>query len=880
MKPLSGQQIRRLYKEFFAERGHSIFPSASLVPHDDPTLLWINAGMAPLKPYFDGREIPENPRIVSSQKCIRTNDIEEVGQTARHQTFFEMLGNFSFGDYFKQEAITWAWTFLTEVLELDGTRLSVTIHENDDEAFDIWHNRVGLPENRIYRGSEDNFWEIGEGPCGPCSEIFYDRGEQFGCGSSDCKPGCDCDRFLEIWNLVFTQYNKGADGEYTPLPKKNIDTGSGLERLASVLQDVPNNFETDLFRPIIDKTGDIAGRAYGDRSEDDVHFKIVADHLRTVAFAIGDGVLPGNEGRSYIIRRLLRRAVRSGRRLGIEKPFMYRLVDVVDEVMGADYPEVREKRDLIARVVKTEEERFHETLTEGEALLADRIVALKDKGESVISGADAFKLYDTYGFPIDLTIEIASESGFTVDREGFDKELEQQRERARAARHTSEGMSSQRGVLEAFTTPSTFVGYGQLTADAQIIGLVRDGDWIDGAGVDEEVQLILDTTPFYAESGGQVADKGELVGPTGRAHVLEVKKAPHGQTVHTVRVVDGTLHPNDTVRATVDASLRKDTIKNHTATHLLHKALREVLGTHVAQAGSLVEPDRLRFDFSHFGPLTDEELRDVEQRVNAAIWRDYEVAIDEMDIDAAKALGAMALFGEKYGQRVRVVQAGDYSIELCGGCHVERTGLIGQFLLVSETGIGSGTRRIEAVTGRHAYALVTEKQEVIDRAAGLLKATEANLVDRIQKALDDMKQLERELDSAKARLNHARVGELKDRVETIAGVPVTRAVLTDVDMDGLRQLADELRADKASYIVVLGSVHNERVQFVAAVSKDLQGRGFHAGQIVKAVAAVAGGGGGGRPDMAQAGAKDPDKLQAAIEKVEEIVMSVAGNSGV
>ncbi|GMA59975.1 alanine--tRNA ligase [Alicyclobacillus fastidiosus] len=880
MKPLSGQQIRRLYKEFFAERGHSIFPSASLVPHDDPTLLWINAGMAPLKPYFDGREIPENPRIVNSQKCIRTNDIEEVGQTARHQTFFEMLGNFSFGDYFKQEAITWAWAFLTEVLELDGTRLSVTIHENDDEAFDIWHNRVGLPENRIYRGSEDNFWEIGEGPCGPCSEIFYDRGEQFGCGASDCQPGCDCDRFLEIWNLVFTQYNKGADGEYTPLPKKNIDTGSGLERLASVLQDVPNNFETDLFRPIIDKTGEISGRAYKERSEDDVHFKIVADHLRTVAFAIGDGVLPGNEGRSYIIRRLLRRAVRSGRRLGIEKPFMYRLVDVVDEVMGADYPEIREKRELISRVIKTEEERFHETLTEGEALLADRIAALKDKGETVISGADAFKLYDTYGFPIDLTIEIASESGFTVNREGFDKELEQQRERARAARQTIEGMSSQRGVLEAFTTPSTFVGYGQLTTDAQIIGLVRDGDWIDGAGVGDEVQLILDTTPFYAESGGQVADKGELVGPMGRADVLEVKKAPHGQTVHTVRVVDGTLHTNDTVRATVDGSLRKDTIKNHTATHLLHKALREVLGTHVAQAGSLVEPDRLRFDFSHFGPLTDEELRDVEQRVNAAIWRDYEVAIEEMDIDAAKALGAMALFGEKYGQRVRVVQAGDYSIELCGGCHVERTGLIGQFLIVSETGIGSGTRRIEAVTGRHAYARVTEKQGVIDRAAELLKANEANLVDRIQKTLDDIKQLERELDSAKARLNHARVGELKDRVEMIAGVPVTRAALSDVDMDGLRQLADELRADKSSYIVVLGSVHNERVQFVAAVSKDLQGRGFHAGQIVKAIAAVAGGGGGGRPDMAQAGAKDPDKLQAAIEKIEEIVTSVAGNSGV
>ncbi|GEO26793.1 alanine--tRNA ligase [Alicyclobacillus acidoterrestris] len=878
MKPLSGQQIRRLFKEFYAERGHSIFPSASLVPHDDPTLLWINAGMAPLKPYFDGREIPENPRIVNSQKCIRTNDIEEVGHTARHQTFFEMLGNFSFGDYFKREAITWAWTFLTEVLELDGERLSVTIHVNDDEAFDIWHNEVGLPEARIYRGEEDNFWEIGEGPCGPCSEIFYDRGEQFGCGLDTCQPGCDCDRYLEIWNLVFTQYNKGADGEYTPLPKKNIDTGSGLERLASVLQDVPNNFETDLFRPIIDKTGELAGRRYGQRSEDDVHFKIVADHLRTVAFAIGDGVLPGNEGRSYIIRRLLRRAVRSGRRLGIEKPFMYQLVDVVDEIMGADYPEIREKRQLISRVVKTEEERFHETLIEGEALLADVIGSLQATGQTVISGDDAFRLYDTYGFPIDLTVEIASESGFTVDRDGFERALEAQRERARAARHTNEGMSSQRGVLETFTTPSTFVGYGQLTVDAEIIGLVRDGDWIDGAGVGDEIQVILDTTPFYAESGGQVADKGEMVGPAGRAEVLDVKKAPHGQNVHTVRVVDGTLHQGDAVRAVVDASLRKDTVKNHTATHLLHKALREVLGTHVAQAGSLVEPERLRFDFSHFGPLTEEELRDVETRVNAVIWRDDAVVIEEMDIDAAKAMGAMALFGEKYGNRVRVVQAGDYSIELCGGCHVERTGLIGQFLIVSETGIGSGTRRIEAVTGRHAYALATARKQIIEQAASLLKTGESNLVDRISRTLDEVKQLEHELDSAKARLNHARVGELKDRVETIAGVPVIRAALSDIDMDGLRQLADELKSDKPSYIVVLGSVHNERVQFVAAVSKDLQAKGFHAGQIVKEVAAVAGGGGGGRPDMAQAGAKDPDKLPAAIEKVEEIVSSVAGNT--
>ncbi|GLV14169.1 alanine--tRNA ligase [Alicyclobacillus hesperidum] len=879
MKSLTGQEIRRAFKSFFAARGHQVLPSFSLVPHDDPTLLWINAGMAPLKPYFDGREIPEIPRIVDAQKCIRTNDIEEVGHTARHQTFFEMLGNFSFGDYFKKEAITWAWEFLTQVLEMEPERISVTIHVEDDEAFEIWHRQVGLPENRIYRGTEDNFWEIGEGPCGPCSEIFYDRGEAFGCGADDCKPGCDCDRFLEIWNLVFTQFNKGADGEYTPLPKRNIDTGSGLERLASLLQGVANNFETDLFRPIIDRTGEIAGRRYGESDEDDIHFKIVADHLRTVTFAIGDGVLPGNEGRSYIIRRLLRRAVRSGRRLGIEKPFMYQLVAVVDEIMGEDYPEIREKRSLIERVVRTEEERFHETLSGGEALLSELMAELGAKNETVISGTDAFRLYDTYGFPIDLTVEIAKESGFTVDRDGFDAELEAQRTRARQARQVAEGMQSQRGALETIDQPSKFVGYEELTVDAEIVALVQDGERVDGVSVGSEAQVVLDVTPFYAESGGQVADRGEIVGASGRAEVLDVRKAPHGQNVMTIRVIDGSLHQGDSVRAHVDADLRRDTVKNHTATHLLHRALREILGTHVAQAGSLVEPERLRFDFSHFGPLSDEELAKVEAHVNDAIWQDHHVVIREMDIDDAKSLGAMALFGEKYGKRVRVVQAGE-SIELCGGCHVERTGLIGQFLIVSETGIGSGTRRIEAVTGRHAYSVAREREAQLRQVAQLVKATPATVVDRVGRVIEETRALERELESAKARLNHGRVADLAKREENISGVPVIRAALRDVDMEGLRQLIDELRVGRETYMVVLGSVHNEKVQFVASVSKDLQEKGFHAGQIVKQVAAIAGGGGGGRPDLAQAGARDPEKLGAAIEKVAEIVEAVAGDRAV
>lgn len=785
MKSLTGQEIRRAFKQFFAERGHMVLPSFPLVPKDDPTLLWINAGMAPLKPYFDGREIPEVPRIVDAQKCIRTNDIEEVGHTARHQTFFEMLGNFSFGDYFKLEAITWAWEFLTQVLELDPERISVTIHEDDDEAFEVWHHRVGLPASRIYRGKEDNFWEIGEGPCGPCSEIFYDRGEAYGCGSPDCKPGCDCDRFLEIWNLVFTQFNKNADGSYSPLPKKNIDTGSGLERLASILQDVPNNFETDLFRPIINRAAELSGRPYGQSAEDDVHLKIIADHVRTVTFAIGDGVLPSNEGRGYVIRRLLRRAVRSGRKLGVERPFLYELVAVVDRIMGDDYPEVREKRPLIERVVRTEEERFLQTLAAGEELLNRTIEEVKARGETVLSGEAAFRLYDTYGFPIDLTVEIAREKGIAVDREGFERELEEQRARAREARQVAEGMQSQRGALETFTEPSRFVGYDELTVDATIIGLFQDGDRVDVLAIGEEGQVILDVTPFYAESGGQVGDRGEIVGANGKAEVLDVQKAPHGQHVMRVRVVDGSLLQGDSVRAHVDEDFRRDIVKNHTATHLLHKALRDVLGTHVAQAGSLVEPERLRFDFSHFGPLTDEELAEVERRVNDEIWRDHAVHIREMDLDEAKAMGAMALFGEKYGQRVRVVQAGE-SIELCGGCHVPRTGVIGQFLITSETGIASGTRRIEAVTGRHAYRVAREREERLRQVADALKTNVSTVVERAQRVVQEMRELERELESAKARLAHARVDELVANVETVAGVPVIRAALSDLDMDGLR----------------------------------------------------------------------------------------------
>lgn len=875
MKKLSGQDIRRMYKQFFADRGHLVFPSASLVPHNDPSLLWIGAGMAPFKPYFDGREIPERPRIVSSQKCIRTNDIENVGHTARHQTFFEMLGNFSFGDYFKTEAITWAWAFLTQELEISPERLSVTVHHTDDEAWNIWHDVVGLPEDRIVRGDEDNFWEIGEGPCGPCSEIFYDRGEVFGCGKEDCQAGCDCDRFLEVWNLVFTQFSHEPDGSYIELPKKNIDTGMGLERVASVLQGVPNNFETDLFRPIIEHAAKIAHRTYGTDADADVHFKIIADHVRTVTFAIGDGVLPSNEGRGYIIRRLLRRAVRSGRKLGTERPFLNDLVTTVAAVMGADYPEVREKVDFIRRVVRTEEERFRETLTEGEALLTAALEQVQATGGQTLSGQDAFVLYDTFGFPIDLTEEIAAENGVQVDRAAFGAALAAQRARGREARHVTEGMNTVRGQLETLTEDSQFVGYDKLQTESRVVALFHDGERVSALRSGEKGQAVLDTTPFYAESGGQVADTGQLTSTGATAEVTDVQKAPHGQNVHSVVVTEGTLSDGDAVRAAVNASGRRDTVKNHTATHLLHKALRDVLGTHVAQAGSLVEPERLRFDFSHFGALTAAELKEVEQRVNDAVWRDDAVVIEEMDLDAAKAKGAMALFGEKYGRRVRVVQAGDYSIELCGGCHVKQTGVIGLFQIVSETGIGSGVRRIEAVTGRYAYAYVQSQADILDTAGELLKtASRQDVVARIERVLDDVRHLERELESVRARLLHSKALDLLSQVQDINGVPLLSAVVEDTDADGLRQVADVLRTRLPSHVLVLGTALEDKVAFVAAVSKDLQARHLHAGQLVKQVAAVTGGGGGGRPDLAQAGGRDVAKLGDAIAKAGEIVAAM------
>ncbi|MCD4838587.1 alanine--tRNA ligase [Neobacillus sedimentimangrovi] len=878
MKSLTGSQIRSMFLQFFKEKkGHHIEPSASLIPHDDPTLLWINSGVATLKKYFDGRVVPENPRITNAQKSIRTNDIENVGKTARHHTFFEMLGNFSIGDYFKEEAIEWAWEFLTDEkwIGFDKERLSVTIHPEDEEAFEIWNKKIGIPEERIIR-LEGNFWDIGEGPSGPNTEIFYDRGPEYGDDPNDPElyPGGENERYLEVWNLVFSQFNHNPDGTYTPLPKKNIDTGMGLERMASVVQNVPTNFDTDLFIPIIRATEGISGMKYGENKENDVAFKVIADHIRTVAFAIGDGALPSNEGRGYVLRRLLRRAVRYAKQININRPFMYELVPVVGEIMQDFYPEVKDKEEFIQRVIKNEEERFHETLHEGLTILAGVIKKAKEKGTDMIAGADVFRLYDTYGFPVELTEEYAEEEGLKIDHAGFESEMEEQRERARAARHDENSMQVQGGILRDLMVESKFVGYDELQTKSQVLAIVKNGELTDMATSGEEVQIILDVTPFYAESGGQIADRGVMEGDGATVLVKDVQKAPNGQNLHQVIVQSGTLNTNQQVIAKVDPNNRAKIIKNHTATHLLHRALKDVLGEHVNQAGSLVEPDRLRFDFSHFGQVKPEELEQIEKIVNEKIWSNIEVDISLMPINEAKAMGAMALFGEKYGDIVRVVKVGDYSLELCGGCHVPNTSVIGLFKIVSESGIGAGTRRIEAVTGEAAYKALIEQVGILKAAAEKLKTNPKDVVNRIDSLTSEIKQLQRENESLAAKLGNIEAGNLVSKAKQIEGVTVLAAKVQAADMNNLRNMADDLKQKLGSAVIVLGSLQDGKVNFIAAVTKDLIEKGYHAGKLIKEVATRCGGGGGGRPDMAQAGGKDPEKLDSALAFVEDWVKSI------
>lgn len=879
MKQLTGAQIRQMFLDFFQEKGHAVEPSASLVPHEDPSLLWINSGVATLKKYFDGRVIPQNPRITNAQKSIRTNDIENVGKTARHHTFFEMLGNFSIGDYFKEEAITWAWEFLTsdKWIGFDKELLSVTIHPEDEEAFTIWNEKMGVPKERIIR-LEENFWDIGEGPSGPNTEIFYDRGEAYGNDFSDPElyPGGENERYLEVWNLVFSQFNHNPDGSYTPLPKKNIDTGMGLERMTSIVQDVPTNFDTDLFMPMIGATESISGEKYrnGDL-EKDMAFKVIADHIRTVTFAVGDGALPSNEGRGYVLRRLLRRAVRYSKKLNINRPFMFELVPVVGEVMKDFYPEVLEKKDFIAKVVKNEEERFHETLHDGEAILAEVITKAKEEKTTVISGVDAFRLYDTYGFPIELTEEYAEEAGMTVDHEGFENEMEKQRERARAARQDVDSMQVQGGVLGEVKVASEFVGYGTVATESNVVALVKNGEYTDSLQAGEEGQLMLDVTPFYAESGGQIADRGYLLADGVKVLVKDVQKAPNGQNLHKVVVEEGTLTKDAAVKAIIDTKNRSSVVKNHTATHLLHQALKDVLGTHVNQAGSLVTSERLRFDFSHFGQVQAEELEKIERMVNEKIWESIDVEISQKAIQEAKEMGAMALFGEKYGDVVRVVQVGDYSLELCGGCHVENTASIGIFKIVAESGIGAGTRRIEAVTGKSAYELMNDQVGLLKEAAGKMKTNPKDILTRVDGLFAEVKQLQKENESLAAKLSNIEAGNLTDSVMTVDGVNVLAAKVNVADMNNLRTMMDDLKNKLESAVVVLASVNDDKVNILAGVTKDLIGQGYHAGKLVKEVASRCGGGGGGRPDMAQAGGKNPAQVEEALAFVQEYVKSVS-----
>lgn len=863
MKYMTGNEIRKAYLDFFESKKHLKLHSFSLVPENDPSLLLIGAGMAPLKPYFTGKLVPPSYRVTTSQKCIRTGDIDNVGRTARHHTFFEMLGNFSFGDYFKKEAITWAWEFLTEVLELDTNKLYVTVYPEDEEAYDIWHNIVGLADERIFK-LEDNFWEIGEGPCGPDSEIFYDLGPERGCGKPTCNVGCDCDRYLEIWNLVFTQFNKTKDGSYEPLEKKNIDTGAGLERLASVIQQKESNFETDLLFPIMQRVIDVCHGDYNNK-EQKIAVKVIGDHIRAVTMMIGDGILPSNEGRGYVLRRILRRAVRFGRVLGIEEAFLADLVDIVIDMYKEAYPELAERKELIKTVIATEEAQFSATLAQGLELL-NAMIEDAD-GTGVLAGEKVFKLYDTFGFPVELTEEIVQEHGITIDHDGFDKAMKAQQERARAARAK---VSAKVATPDTTGLDQSALVKDENAVNARVVLIGIDGAAVERAEKDTAITIILDKIPFHAEGGGQIGDTGYITGPSGKAEVTDTKSLANGLTYMIAIVTEGSLSKGDEVDITVDKVRNLDIARNHTATHLLQAALRKVLGTHVNQAGSLVTPERLRFDFTHFSPMTNEELAEVEKEVNRQIMKNVDLEIEEMPVDDAIKKGAMALFGEKYGDIVRVVNVPGFSCELCGGSHVPNTSVIGSFRIVGESGTGTGIRRIEAVTGKAAHERAVADAVLLQEAATLLKSKEEDIPAKIEQLLTALKEAEREVAQLSHKLATSSLDDILAAKEEIHGVSVTAASVTADSAEGLRDMADMV-LDKVGGIVLLGAVQGDKVSFVCKVDKELTKQGYHAGKIVKAAAVAAGGGGGGRPDMAQAGGKDPQKLEEALKAGKEAV---------
>ncbi len=869
MKNMTGNEIREAFLNFFAERGHLIQPSASLIPQDDPTLLLIGAGMAPFKPFFTGKMKPPSPRITTCQKCVRTGDIENVGRTARHHTFFEMLGNFSFGDYFKKEVIPWSWEFLTEVLEIPADKLWITIYTDDDEAFDIWHNVVGVPAERIIR-LEENFWEIGSGPCGPCSEIHVDLGEERGCGKPDCAVGCDCDRYLEIWNLVFTQYNQNDDGTYTPLKNKNIDTGAGLERLASVLQQKKSNFETDLIFPIIEYAASVANKKFGVDSKTDISLKVIADHARSLSVMISDGVLPSNEGKGYVLRRILRRAVRHGRLIGINSLFLADAVDIVIKIFEGVYPEMAEKRDYIKKVVEMEETRFMQTLQQGTEILNEEIASLREAGEKVLSAASAFKLYDTFGFPWELTAEILEENSMAMDKDGFDKAMMEQKERARCARADKECLPVVYNTT-AFEAEKLLVNEDAKEGKVVLLYEQQNPQPVQTVTDGECVAVILDVTPFHAEGGGQLGDTGRLVAPSGVVEVTNTKKLPNGSTILIGHVTEGVINSGEQVITDVNRQRKNDIARNHTATHLMHAALKEVLGTHVNQAGSYVGPDRLRFDFSHFSQVTEEELKKVEAIVNERILDSLDVDITETEISKAKAMGAMALFGEKYGDVVRVVNVPGFSMELCGGVHVKNTALIGMFKIISESSSGAGVRRIEAVTGHGALAFVNETETLVRNVAQGLKCRTNDILGRIESLQAELKNAEQKANELADRIASSQLDEIESKVKNFKGVnALVQAVNVD-DIDALRSLGDKMR-DKVGGVVVLANIASEdKINILAMATKDATKAGIHCGNIVKEVAKITGGNGGGRPDMAQAGGRDVNKLHEALDAAWNII---------
>lgn len=874
MERKSSSEIRRMYLDFFKSKGHVVEPSASLIPKDDPTLLWVNSGVATMKKYFDGSVVPEVPRLTSSQKSIRTNDIENVGHTARHHTLFEMLGNFSVGDYFKEEAIHWAWELLTskEWFDMDPEKLYVTVYPKDEEAKKIWLE-TGVDPSHIVE-AEDNFWDIGEGPSGPDSEIFYDRGEEFNNLADDDPenyPGGENERWLEIWNIVFSQFNHKPDGTYEPLPHKNIDTGMGLERVVSVFQDAPTNFETDLFLPIIHEVEKLSGKKYGVDKNDDVSFKVIADHARAITFAIGDGAIPSNEGRGYVIRRLLRRAVMHGKKLNINKPFLYQMVPVVGKIMEDYYPEVLADKDYIEKVIKSEEDRFNETLTDGLELLNSIIADTKADHSKVISGKDAFRLFDTYGFPLELAKEYAEDQGMEIDEAGFADEMQKQKERARSARSNAKSMGVQSDLLTDLKTPSEYVGYDTLKVDAAVLKDIIQDDQLTDTVNPGEARVLFDVTPFYAEMGGQVADQGVIEDADGNvvAEVVDVQHAPNGQNLHTIKA-KREMHTGESFTLIVDRAFHLKVEKNHTATHLLDQALRDVLGEHTHQAGSLVEPGYLRFDFTHFGQVTDEDLQKVEEIINDKIYDEIPVTTVETDLETGKKMGAIALFDDKYGKKVRVVSVGDYSREFCGGTHVKNTNEIGLFKIVSESGVGAGVRRIEAVTSQAALEFLNGEEALLQKAAGLLKSAQMKDVPaKVEQLQAQVKDLNQTINQLEAKIAQAEVANIYDQVQEINGIRLITAEVQVSGMDQLRQMADDWKTKDQSDVLVLGAKIGEKANLIAAVKDPLVKEGLKAGDLIKAIAPKVNGGGGGRPNMAQAGGSAPEKINEALQAASE-----------